>query len=277
MSELELRPDEQILDQRGGDFGKGIMMNPGICVLTNQRVIVCSIKKPRSELKGAIAGVGAKAMGAGTEMAMHVINLALALKSNKPLYPVFEQPFENLKSITPYRWGLGCGVRIQTPEVTKFCVKFGLGRTRDQWIEIFKATVEQHCPHLEVAQSDNSMTVARRQTNPVSRQALVTPSSPPTRTPQQPPPTTPPLTPQLAPSSPPAAQPAITPPGPVERQPDDEEATFIVCRDGKKSRPVTLTDLLTQVRGGKLRPDDTIVSLKGGDSFSARSLIDNVE
>ena len=249
MSELELQPGEEILDKRGGDFGGGVMMTAGYCILTNRRLIVCSISRPRDNNLSAIAGAGAKAFGPAAEMAAIGVNLVLALKSNKPLYPVFEQPFENLISIVPYRWGLGCGVKVQTPEVQKFCIKLGLGRTRDKWVSILKNVIQSNCPHVAIKETAGGLTFSRRTAQP-----------PPPR----------PIAEQPQPPRP-------TGPGQVPgRQNKNEAITFVVCRGEKKSTPLTLETLLKQLRQGKLQPDDIIISNQGGDAFPARSLIENV-
>lgn len=163
MNELVLLPSEEIIDQRGGDFGTGFAKTSGNCVITNQRLVVCSLTKPRDVVNGAVAGVCAKLLlGTGADLLVQGVTLAQALKSQKPLYPVFEQPLDNLTRIKPWRWGLGCGVDIQTPKVSKFSVKLGLGRTRDAWMVTLSDAIQKNCPNVLVARSSDGLTMTKR-------------------------------------------------------------------------------------------------------------------
>lgn len=162
MSELTLLPNEEILDDRGGDFGaRRWTVSPGNCVITNQRLIVCTFKKPRDDIKGAIAGAVAKLVSPGAEIALHAINLAQAIKSKKPLYPVFEQPLTELLAITNWRWGFACGVYVQTANVDQFVIKLGTRKSRDNWLQVLVDTLAKHCPSVESNRDGDVLTLTQ--------------------------------------------------------------------------------------------------------------------
>ena len=307
MSELTFLPGEELIDQRGGDFGSGMTKTSGNCVITNQRLIVCSLSKPKSELKGAIAGVGAKwAFGDAAAMALNAVTFAQALKSKKPLYPVLEQPLENLTQITTWRFGFAAGVNISTTDVEKFSVKLGTGKTRDRWIVTLREVVTQHCPHVTIHETGDAITFTRTEaTQPATSPAL--PAAQPTpnqsASPQpgqaQPDQTQPPSLQTPAPKTratqkpstqPPATQPPATPasstqpptlnsgspqPPPIAGEaPQPKVNHFVIQRGDKKSKPMTNKQLLTYIRNGKLKPDDQVLeNTDGGKIITGQTLI----
>lgn len=307
MSELTFLPGEELIDQRGGDFGSGMTKTSGNCVITNQRLIVCSLSKPKSELKGAIAGVGAKlAFGDAAAMALNAVTFAQALKSKKPLYPVLEQPLENLTQITTWRFGFAAGVNISTTDVEKFSVKLGTGKTRDRWIVTLREVITQHCPHVTIHETGDGITFTRNDsiqsaTSPALPTAQSTPSQtdppqhdqaqPPslqTKTPElsatQPPSTQPPSTqsrstraPSIPPPSkqPPALKSESPQPPPIAAEaPQPKTIGFVIQRGDKKSKPMTNKQLLTYIRNGKLKPDDQVLeNTDGGKIITGQTLI----
>ncbi len=159
MSEMTLLPNEEVIDHRGGDFGtRRGSVSPGNCVVTNQRLIVCSFKKPRDDIKGAIAGAVAKYVAPGAEIA---INLAQAIKSRKTLYPVFEQPLSELSAITNWRWVFAYGVYIKTADVEQFVIKLGTRKSRDSWLQVLESVLALHCPTVETTRDGDVLNLTR--------------------------------------------------------------------------------------------------------------------
>ena len=272
MSELTFLPGEELIDQRGGDFGSGMTKTSGNCVITNQRLIVCSLSKPKSELKGAIAGVGAKwAFGEAAAVALNAVTFAQALKSKKPLYPVLEQPLENLTQITTWRFGFAAGVNISTVDVEKFSLKLGTGKTRDRWIMILREVIAQHCPHVTINETGDGITFTRNEsTQPATSPALPSAQPPSLQT------TTPQATATPAPSKqPPALRSESPQPPPLAAEtPQPKTIGFVIQRGDKKSKPMTNKQLLTYIRNGKLKPDDQVLeNTDGGKIITGQTLI----
>ena len=246
MDELTLLPGEEIIDQRGGDFGNGMTKTSGNCVITNQRLIVCSISKPKSGIKGAIAGVGAKlTFGDAAAMALHAVTFAQALKSKKPLYPVFEQPIDCLTQITSWRFGFAAGVNIATQTVNKFSLKLGTGKIRDQWIETLKQTIQQYAPQVNIADIENGIAFSCKVTAAeIAPQAVAKP-------------------------------PSLQPPPLQTQQPEAaSKSSFVVQRGDKKSKPMTKKQLLSLIQQGKINPDDQVKEdINSGKIFSVKNLI----
>ncbi len=170
MSNVVFRSNEQVVHQQSADLQHKWSHQTSVeCIITDQRLIVGSYRKPTSGVKGAVASAIAKGIGPVAELAMLGNSLVQAGldgtsdKSSKPLYLISEQSLECLTQIITWGWGFAGGVIAVLPDGEKLKLRLGAKQTRDNWVATLKQTVEQYCPHILVSQSEKGLAFMCRQ------------------------------------------------------------------------------------------------------------------